>query len=90
MRARPRAALKGRGGAEHAGVEELEEAPQLAQVVLDRRAAEREAMVGLEQAGGLGGLGGGVLDRLRFVEDDVVEGVSLQARRRRGAACRRW
>jgi hypothetical protein len=40
---------------EHAGVQELEQRPQLAEVVLDRRAAEREAMLGAQQARGLGG-----------------------------------
>ena len=38
------------------GIEELEQAPQLAQMILDRRAAQRQAMVGLEQAHGLGRL----------------------------------
>ena len=32
-------------GAEHAGVEELEQAPELAEVVLDRRAAQRQTML---------------------------------------------
>ena len=65
--------LEDGAGAEHAGVQELEERPELAEVVLDRRAAERQAVPAAEQAGGLGRLAVGVLDRLRLVEDDVVE-----------------
>ena len=61
------------GAAEHAGVQELEERPELAQVVLDRGAGEREAVVGPEQARGLGGLRAVVLDGLRLVEDGVAE-----------------
>ncbi len=62
------------GLAEHTGIEKLEEAPELAQVVLHGRAAEGETVVRLEQTHGLRGCGGGVLDGLRFVEDYVVEG----------------
>ena len=57
---------------EHPRIEELEERPELAQVVLDRRAREREALAGVEQPTGLGDLTGGVLDRLRLVEHDQV------------------
>ena len=32
--------------AEHAGVQELEQAPELAEVVLDRRAAQRQPVLG--------------------------------------------
>src|SRR5207237_7764752 len=46
---------------------------ELAEVVLDRRAAEREPQVGLQQARGLRRLALVVLDRLRFVEDGAVE-----------------
>ena len=52
------------------GIEELEQAPQLAQMILDRRAAQRQAMIGLEQPRGLGRPRAGVLDRLGFVEDE--------------------
>ena len=65
--------LEDGAGAEHAGVEELEDRPELAQVVLDRRAAHRQAVPAAEQPGGLGGLAVGVLDRLGLVEDHVVE-----------------
>ena len=51
------AGLEGPARAEHPGVEELEQAPQLAEVVLDRRAGEGEAVVAMQQAGGLGGGG---------------------------------
>ena len=76
-------------GAEHARVEELEDRPELAQVVLDRRAAHRQAILAAEQAGGLGGLAVGVLDRLRLVEDHVVELELARARRCRCGGCRR-
>ncbi len=65
--------LEDRGAAEHPRVEELEERPQLAEVVLDRRPAEREPVLCLEQARGLGGARRLVLDRLRLVEHRVVE-----------------
>ena len=64
--------------AQHARVQELEQAPQLAQMVLDRRAAERQAMVAAQQARRLGGLGARVLDGLGLVEDHVVEADVLQ------------
>ncbi len=43
---RPAPSLEDGRLAEHAGVEELEQAPQFAEVVLDRRAAQRQPMVG--------------------------------------------
>jgi hypothetical protein len=58
---------------EQPGVEELEQRAQLAEVVLDRRAGEREAMLRHQQPARLGGLRLAVLDRLRLVEDDGVE-----------------
>ena len=42
-------AAKHRRTAEHAGVEKFEQAPQLAQMVLHRRAAHRQAMIGLSK-----------------------------------------
>ena len=62
-----------RGAAEHAGVEEFEDRPEFAQVIFDGRAAHRQAVSGLQESGGLGGLGGRGFDRLRLVEDDVIE-----------------
>src|SRR5690242_12929195 len=44
------------GAAEHPGVEEFEEAPELSQVILDRRSAERQAVIGQQKARGLGRL----------------------------------
>jgi hypothetical protein len=63
-----------RGGEpEHAGIEEVHQAPQLAEVVLDGCAREREPVLGVEQSNGARGFGSGVLDGLGFVEDDVIE-----------------
>ena len=59
--------------AEHAGVQELEDRPELAQVVFDRRAADGQAVPAAQEPGGLGRLALGVLDRLGLVEHDVVE-----------------
>jgi hypothetical protein len=42
-------AAEHRGAAEHAGIEKLEQAPQLAQVIFHRRAAQGQAMIGFEQ-----------------------------------------
>ena len=64
--------------AEHARIQEVEQAPQLAEVVLDRRAAEREPVIRLEQSRRLGRAGARVLDRLRLVQDRVVERDLLQ------------
>ncbi len=72
------------------GVQELEQAPQLAEVVLDRRAAQRQPVLAAEQPRRLRRLGRRVLDRLRLVEDRVVELDVLEVGARRGAACRRW
>ena len=41
--------------------------------VLDRRAADGQAMPAAQEPGGLGRLALGVLDRLGLVEHDVVE-----------------
>ena len=59
--------------AEHAGVEELEDGPEVVEPVLDGRAGEGEPARGAQEAGGLGGLGAGVLDGLGLVEDDALE-----------------
>ena len=71
------------------GIDEVEDRPQVAEPVLDRRAGERDARVGLELLDGPGLLGAGILDRLRLVEHG-------QAPRRRsepgraGAESRSW
>ena len=58
--------------AQHAGVQEFDQRPQLAQMVFDWRAGERETMVPAQQPRRLRRFGVGVLDGLRLVEDDVV------------------
>lgn len=61
------------GVAEPAGHQEMEQRPEFAEVVLQRRAGQAQAMPCRQLAGGDGGLGGGVLDVLRLVEDQQVE-----------------
>jgi hypothetical protein len=57
---------------EEARQQEVELAPQLAQVVLQGRTGEAQAVLRLEGAHHLGGLAGGILDGLGFVEDQGV------------------
>ena len=76
-------------GAEQAGVDEVEDRPEIAEAVLDRRAGERDARPRVDLLGGARLLGAGVLDRLRLVED----GESPRRRERapaRAAAIRSW
>ena len=47
-------------------------------MILDRRAGQREPMIGAQQPHRFRRRRAGVLDRLRFVEDDVVERVVLE------------
>jgi hypothetical protein len=79
--------------AEHAGVQELEQRPQLAEVVLDRRAAQRQAVLALAAARTPWRVCAvGVLDRLRLVEHDQSKRWHLRERldsMSRCAACRR-
>ena len=76
--------------AQHARVEELEERPQLAEVVFHRRAGHGQAVVGPQQPAGLGPLRLGVLDRLGLVEDGVVEADVLELGDVAVRGCRRW
>ena len=70
----PDAAGERARAAEHAGVQELEQRPQLAEVVLDRRARQRQPMAARAAAAPPSPTRESrVLDRLRLVEDDVVE-----------------
>ena len=54
---------------EESGVQEFHDAPQVADVVFDRRAGQGNAVPGRQGAGRLGLLGLGILDVLGFVED---------------------
>ena len=59
--------------AEQAGADEVEDRPDLGEAILDRRAGEREAALGLEALGGARRGAERVLDVLRLVEDRVAE-----------------
>ena len=59
-------------GADEARVGEVEDGPEVAEAVLDRRAGEGDADAGRDAAQLLGGLVGRVLDGLRLVEHDAV------------------
>ena len=61
-----------RPGADQAGVGEVEDRPEVAEAVLDRRAGEGEPGAGGQAAELLGGVVGRVLDGLGLVEDDAV------------------
>ena len=65
-------------GAEKARQQEVELRPQLAEVVLQRRAGETQAVAGLQLADHLRALAGGVLHRLRLVEDQQAPLARLQ------------
>ncbi|MCY1405538.1 hypothetical protein D9M71_207770 [compost metagenome] len=64
--------------AEPAGHQQVEQRPQLAQVVFQRRAGHAQALARLQSAGGHGGLAGGGLDVLRLVEDQQVQRLLAQ------------
>ena len=71
------------------GIGEVEDRPQIAEPVLDRRTGERETGVGLDAAQLLRGLARRVLDRLRFVEHERAprargERIDVANRRRVG------
>ena len=65
-------------GADEAGVGEVEDRPQVAEAVLDRRAGEGEPGAGVDAAQLLGGLVGWVLDGLGLVEHEPVPVVLLE------------
>ena len=71
------AALEGMLRTEEAGHQELEQAPELKEVVLDGRTGQAQAHAGMDAAHGAGRDGVGVLDVLGFVQDDGVELVFL-------------
>ena len=56
--------------AEQAGIDRVEDRPEFAQAVLDRRAGERQLLAGAEVADGSRRLGVRVLHHLRLVEHD--------------------
>ena len=55
------AALEAFARAEQAGIDGVEQAPKFVEIVLDRRAAQGDAELGLELLAGLSALGVGVL-----------------------------
>ena len=80
-----------RAVAEQPRHQEIEQRPQLAQVVLQRRAGQAQALAGA-QLGGRSRVdpGARVLDRLGFVEDHQVKLLGEQAPPGRGGAADRW
>ena len=72
--------------AEQAGVEKVEQRPQLAEVVLDRRARQADLVARVERADRLGRLRVVVLDRVRLVEDEQVERDLASASRSRATS----
>ena len=76
LRALGRVELEGRveggGGGEEVRVEEVEQRPQLVQVVLQRRAREQQRVREVEAADGLRDLRGVVLDHVALVDDQVA------------------
>jgi hypothetical protein len=76
--------LEIRAAAEHAGHGEGHQRPHVEQAVFDRRSGEDQAVLGIQLAGALGGLGVRVLDLLAFVKDggeplDAVEFLAADA-----------
>ena len=64
------AAFELRLRSQEAGVEELHDRPQVADVVFDRRAGEGDAIVGRQRTGSVGLFGFRVFDVLGFVQHD--------------------
>ena len=64
--------------AEVAGLDEIDDAPQVEQAVLQRRAGQRQAVLGLQLLDRLRHLRAGVLDELRLVQNHRAEGELLQ------------
>ncbi len=64
--------------AEITGLDEIHDAPQIEQAIFQRRAGEREALIGFQLLHRLRDLRRRVLDELRFVENDRAEGKLLQ------------
>src|SRR3546814_4989510 len=51
------------------GQQEMKQRPEFAQVIFQGRTGQAQTLSGVEFAGSLGGLAGGVLDVLRFIEN---------------------
>ena len=66
------ALAKARLGVEIAGIDEVEDGPEVGQPILHRRAGQREAVPGWQLEHGAGLVGLGVLDVLRLVEHHAV------------------
>ena len=64
--------------AEVAGLDEIHDAPQIEQPVFQRRAGERQAVLGLELLDRLRDLRAGILDELRLVQNHRAEREFLQ------------
>jgi hypothetical protein len=56
--------------ADEAGIGEVEDRPQVTHTVFDRGSGQRQSRAGRDATQLLGGVAGGVLDRLRLVEHD--------------------
>ena len=59
-------------------MDEFHDAPEIEQPVFQRRAGQRELVVGLERLGRAGDHRLGIFDVLRLVEDDGAEGKFLE------------
>ena len=64
--------------AEIAGLDKIHDAPQVQQPVFQRRAGERDAVLGLELLDGLRDLRAGIFDELRLVENHRAERKFIQ------------
>ena len=64
--------------AQIAGLDKIDDAPEVEQAVFQRRAGDGQAAFSFELFDGLGDLGVGVFDELGFVEHDGAEGVFLE------------
>ena len=67
-------ALECLGAAEQAGVEEIEQGPEIGQAILNGRAGQGKAGGGFEFLHGAGLARAGVLDGLGFIEDRKMPG----------------
>jgi hypothetical protein len=66
-------------GAQQARIGKAHDRPQVAKPVFHRRPGQRQTKIGGEFEHRLRALGGGVLDRLRFIDDEGVPGTAGEA-----------